>query len=124
MDNGVMRGIRYAWVAKSVAAGLTIAALLALPALAKTIVGTNGPETLRGSKKGDRISARGGNDRLFGLAGNDVLDGGPGRDHVDGGAGSDRLKIRDNARDTAVCGPGRDTVIADRLDVVRSGCEN
>jgi hypothetical protein len=94
-----------------------------LPALASTIVGTNGPDTIRGTRGADRISARGGNDKVFGLAGDDVLSGGSGRDYVDGGGGSDRLSTRDGTRDTAVCGPGADTVVADRVDAVRADCE-
>jgi Ca2+-binding RTX toxin-like protein len=87
------------------------------------VVGTNRSETIRGTPKADRIAARGGNDRVFGLAGNDVLNGGPGRDVVSGGAGSDRLLLRDDNADTAVCGPGSDTVVADRADTVRADCE-
>lgn len=101
-----------------------MACFVALPAFAVTIVGTNGPDTLRGTSKADRINGRGGDDRIFGFAGDDVLTGGPGRDYVDGGAGSDRLLLRDGARDTAVCGVGRDTVIVDPVDVVRASCES
>lgn len=54
-------------------AGATLlAASLALPAAAKDIVGTNGPETLAGTNGADRIVGLGGNDRLQGLAGNDA----------------------------------------------------
>ena len=122
-DNRVMRERRRSRVARAVVGGCAVAFLLALPALALSIVGTNGRDTIRGTPGADRISARGGDDKVFGLAGDDVLIGGPGRDHVDGGAGSDRLLLRDASRDTAVCGPGRDTVVADRIDAVRADCE-
>ena len=99
------------------AALLTVAAaslVLELAALAAGIVGTNGAETIRGTAGHDRISGRGGND---------VLVGNGGRDVVDGGRGADRLSLRDGERDTAICGPGRDVVLADSADVVLGDCE-
>src|SRR5262245_16220806 len=104
--------------------GVATALLLAaLPAFARGIFGTDGPDTLRGTARADRISAGAGNYHLYGLGGNDVLIGGPGRDVVDGGAGSDRLVLRDGARDVARCGAGSDTVVADDLDTVWGDCE-
>ena len=97
--------------------------LIACPALALNIAGTNGNDSLRGTAKSDRINGRGGNDRILGLAGSDTLIGGPGRDLVDGGAGDDRLLVRDGVRDTANCGVGRDRVTADASDAVRANCE-
>lgn len=49
-----------------------LAALLALPAAAKNVVGTDSPETLTGTHGADRLLGLGGDDRLQGLAGNDV----------------------------------------------------
>jgi hypothetical protein len=92
-------------------------------ALAVRVVGTNGPDTLRGTAKADHLSGEEGNDRLFGLASNDVLVGGPGADRLDGGPGDDRLLVRDTARDRVVCGPGRDTVVGDQRDVAGADCE-
>jgi Ca2+-binding RTX toxin-like protein len=104
--------------------GLATALLLAaLPAFARGIFGTDGPDTLRGTAHADRISAGAGNDHVYGLGGNDVLIGGPGRDAVEGGAGSDRLVLRDGAGDVARCGAGSDTVVADELDTVWGDCE-
>ncbi len=85
-----------------------------LAALAAGIVGTDRPETIRGTAGPDRISGRGGNDVLIGNGGRDV---------VDGGRGADRLSLRDGERDTAICGPGRDVVLADGADVVLGDCE-
>jgi len=101
----------------------TASLVLTLAALAASIVGTNGPETIRGTPGADRISARAGDDRVFGLAGDDVLTGGLGRDVVNGGAGADRLLVRDGVRDIAGCGTGRDVVVADGADVVLGDCE-
>ena len=92
-------------------------------ALAIKVTGTNGPDTLRGTAKADRLSGGRGNDRLYGLAGNDLLVGGLGNDRLNGGPGNDRLVVRDTARDTVVCGPGRDTVIGDQRDVAAPDCE-
>ena len=82
----------------------------------------------------------GGRDRLSGGAGADVLHGGPGDDHLDGGPGDDHIHTgsgrnvvlaesgddvvdaRNGRRDVVDCGRGRDTVRADRQDVLR-GCE-
>jgi hypothetical protein len=104
----------------------------ARPAAGKTVRGGAGPNTLRGGSANDRLYGGAGNDRLFGGAGDDRLyggtgsdrlDGGKGRDLLDGGAGADVVTARDGARDTIRCGPGRDTVVADRIDVVARDCE-
>jgi hypothetical protein len=97
--------------------------LLATPAFATGILGTDRPETLRGTASADRIFARGGNDKVLGLAGGDVLAGGAGRDRVEGGRGADLLALVDGERDVAVCGPGKDAVAADVEDSVRADCE-
>jgi hypothetical protein len=102
---------------------IVVGLVVASSALAVKITGTNGPDTLRGTVRADQISGGQGNDRLYGLGGNDVLVGGPGRDQLSGGPGDDRLVIRDTERDTAVCGPGRDTVVGDQRDIAKSDCE-
>jgi Ca2+-binding RTX toxin-like protein len=93
--------------------------------------GTARADVLRGTAGRDRLDGRGGNDVLWGLggvdillggAGNDRLIGGAGKDQLLGGAGNDRLEARDHARDVVNCGPGKDTAVVDRVDVVR-GCE-
>jgi Ca2+-binding RTX toxin-like protein len=108
-----------------------------------TIVGTAGPDVLRGTSRRDVICGLGGDDRLFGSTGNDVLAGGggndrleggrgddrvfgggglddliggDGHDRLDGGAGDDLLIARDGRRDFVVGGPGRDEGILDRVD--------
>jgi hypothetical protein len=49
--------------------------------------------------------------------------GGPERDIGRGGAGNDTINVRDGQRDVVNCGPGRDNVTADEVDVVRN-CEH
>jgi HYR domain/RTX calcium-binding nonapeptide repeat (4 copies) len=93
--------------------------------------GTRRGDRLNGAADGDFLCGGAGSDRIRGLAGNDVLRGdagtdtidtGRGQDQVAGGSGNDLVKARDGARDTIDCGGGSDTVVADRLDVVRR-CE-
>jgi uncharacterized repeat protein (TIGR01451 family) len=110
-------------------------------AAANTMRGSARAETFRGRGGNDRIFGAGGNDRLFGDAGhdwlyggngidrlvggsgNDRLFGGAGRDLYEGGSGNDVVSARDKTRDTIRCGAGRDTVTADRVDVVARDCE-
>jgi len=101
------------------------------PAVPKTITGTaradklkgtKAPEIIRGGGGNDTIAGGGGADTLYGDAGNDRLDGGVGRDKVFGGKGNDAIVATDRAVDTIDCGAGKDTIRADRKDVVRN-CE-
>ena len=89
---------------------------------ANTLVGTASADVLRGSTSGDRISGTGGRDTITGRGGADCLNGGRGRDTISGGSGNDVIDARDGEVDTVSCGPGRDTVRADRRDRAR-GCE-
>ncbi len=103
---------------------MVFAVALAAPATvsALTLVGTAGPDLLRGSKQADKIFGLGADDRLYGFAGNDLIVGGPGKDKMYGGTGDDRLEARDGQRDVVDCGPGKDTAIVDTIDQVTS-CE-
>jgi len=89
------------------------------------------PDSLIGTRMGDRLSSlggaddlygRAGHDCLFGAGGSDLLDGGTGGDMISAGSGSDRVAARDGRRDSIACGSGWDVVVADRIDAVR-GCE-
>ena len=88
-----------------------------------TIVGTQGPDLLRGTSRRDVICGLGGNDTILAGRGNDVVYGGPGadvinggagRDTLRGGAGNDTLQARDGGRDILVGGAGNDLALADR----------
>jgi hypothetical protein len=119
-------------------------------ACANRFVATAGHDRLSGTPAGDRLVGRAGNDtlpgyaradcltggpghdvlfgdrgddRLRGGSGNDILVGGPGRDVLRGGAGDDVIRAADGQRDVVICGPGRDTVVADQRDVVHE-CES
>ena len=82
-------------------------------ALASELDGGPGHDRLTGGSHDDRLAGGSGADRLRGLGG---------RDHLMGGSGRDRLHARDRRRDRVDCGPGTDTAIVDRKDVVRR-CE-
>jgi Ca2+-binding RTX toxin-like protein len=55
--------------------------------------------------------------------GSDQIYGGAGRDTMRGGPGRDRIFAVDRTRDVILCGGGRDTVRADRVDRIL-GCES
>ncbi|HUG87547.1 MAG TPA: choice-of-anchor Q domain-containing protein [Actinomycetota bacterium] len=71
------------------------------------VVGTSGPDVLRGTEGVDGILALGGNDRVRGGGGNDGICGGPGRDRLIGGGGADRL-LGGGGNDVLKGGPGKD----------------
>ena len=72
-----------------------------------TIVGDDGPDRIRGTRRKDVIVANGGKDKIRGRGGKDRICAGPGKDKVSGGAGKDRL-LGGKGRDRLAGGPGRD----------------
>jgi hypothetical protein len=97
-----------------------------------TRTGSSKADVLRGTAAGDRILGKGGNDRILGKSGrdcllggtgNDKITGGPQADRISAGAGNDLVAAKDGVRDRINCGPGRDTVIADKKDKVSRTCE-
>ena len=102
-------------------------------------IGSDGPDTLRGTNGNDNLIGKGGNDRLFALRGRDTLLGGAGKDWVDthpvgfrsgdknllggpgndlvvGGRSSDKV-VGEEGNDFLIDGPERDV----KLDVVSGG---
>ena len=71
------------------------------------ITGDDGPNILDGGDGNDTITALGGNDTLDGEGGNDV---------VHAGAGDDRLFVSGAGVDSALGGPGSDTLAVDYRD--------
>jgi Ca2+-binding RTX toxin-like protein len=106
------------------------------------MAGTRFDDVLLGRAGADLIAAGAGADQVLGDAGNDTIDGGPGddwlegdegadritggpgADHVLAGPGNDTILVRDGTRDWVSCGSGRDTVVADRRDLVARDCEH
>jgi hypothetical protein len=80
------------------------------------LAGSAGRDRLLGGTANDKLTGGKGNDRLSGGPGNDTLSPGAGRDSIDGGAGNDTINSVDGVRESVECGPGRDTVRADRRD--------
>ena len=91
-------------------------------ARADRLSGGAGNDALSSGPRNDTLIGGSGHDRLFGGTDHDRLDGGSGPDAFDGGMGNDVLKSADRLRETVRCGPGRDTVVADRADRL-IGCE-
>ena len=109
-----------------VAASLVMASGVAL---AVDRVGTNGPDTLRGTDRADNLSGLGGGDTLLGKDGSDNLSGGPGKDvlfggderrpgagdkNLDGGGGND-VVLAGRGSDNASGGDGNDFMIDGNL---------
>jgi Tol biopolymer transport system component len=79
-----------------------------------SIGGGVGADVLRGTN---------GRDLVCGFDGNDRLNGGKGADRLFGGSGDDNVLARDGVFDVIGCGAGRDSVTADRSDLLGVDCE-
>src|SRR5215216_1784687 len=90
-------------------------------ALAVNKIGTDGPDTLRGSNGSDNIVSNAGNDFVSNPAGASRP-----RDKFSAGDGNDVIVIDNDpaARDLVSCGDGIDWVSADKKDAVAADCEN
>jgi hypothetical protein len=84
-------------------------------ALAVNKIGTDGPDTLRGTNKADNLIGKGGNDVLYALAGRDNLLGGKGKDWLLTGErralGGDKNSVGGPGNDGVTGGLGSDTVL-------------
>jgi Ca2+-binding RTX toxin-like protein len=108
-------------------------ALAALP----RIVGTDSGEQVNGTSNAEEIRGLGGSDEISDGLGADLIYGGTGADNLIGTAsdtsldrfygegGGDIFQPRNvpAAKDMVSCGPGTDTVYADKADVVGGDCE-
>jgi Ca2+-binding RTX toxin-like protein len=126
--------------AAGLAAALTASMLLATPAVAATVTGTSGDDTLVGTLSADVIKGLAGDDSMWGRRGGDVMQGGNGadrlsgmrgRDKISGGPGADRAYgQRDSdtiddaigaSVDVLSGGPGADRIFANFRDKVYGG---
>ncbi len=85
-------------------------------ALAVNKIGTNGPDTLRGTNRADNLLGKGGNDILYGLGGRDNLLGQAGKDVVIGGKeftylGGDKNLAGGSNNDVVIGGRGSDNIL-------------
>jgi Ca2+-binding RTX toxin-like protein len=80
-------------------------------------------EDIYGSSFADKLTGNFKANTIDGGAGNDKITGGKGTDGLYGGAGDDTINSKDSAVDTVDCGPGNDTVVADKQDIVKN-CEH
>jgi Ca2+-binding RTX toxin-like protein len=76
------------------------------------IVGTPGPDVLRGTAALERILGLGGDDRIDGGAGDDVIRGGPGNDTIRGGRKRGQELVHDERGELLYGGSGNDMLIA------------
>ncbi len=84
-----------------------------------------GDDVLHGGPGEDQIGGDKGDDVIYGDDGDDIwLQGGGGEDSLYGGKGDDLLDAeRDGHKDELHCGDGRDSYIADEIDLVADDCE-
>ena len=97
-------------------------------ALAVNRIGTDGPDTLRGTNGNDNLLGRGDNDILFALNGRDNLLGGPGNDWLDtrrmGFRRGDKNMVGGSGNDAVIGGRGSDNVLGEEgNDLVADGPE-
>lgn len=78
---------------------------------------------LRGGPRGDRLGGTPRPELVCGLGGADTITGSAGGDRLFGEEGDDRFLARDGEFDVVGCGRGRDSVVADQIDLVGHDCE-
>ena len=78
---------------------------------------------VRGGSHADRLAGKTGSELICGLGGDDSITGGAGSDRLFGETGNDRFFANDGEFDVVGCGAGRDSVVADRADLVGLDCE-
>jgi Ca2+-binding RTX toxin-like protein len=135
---GVAAGLALLGTVFAVSAGAATNDALEAPRchgrLAK-IVGTEGPDFLRGTPSRDVIWGGGGDDTILGSLGNDLIcggrgadliHGGRGNDEADGGAGDSDQVNGDLGDDKVLGGAGNDDEVAGDLgiDIVNGGAGN
>jgi RTX calcium-binding nonapeptide repeat (4 copies) len=84
--------------------------------------GGAGDDLLDGGAGNDTLTGSDGRDHLVGGTGGDTISGGARRDTVSAGAGNDTINAADDVAEAIDCGPGMDTVRADRRDRLKH-CE-
>lgn len=89
-----------------------------------TVTGADEADSLRNNTAmASTLSGGDGNDSLEGGPGNDTLRGNKGIDTLSGGGGDDLIDVRGDRGDIVSCGGGNDTARADASDLVATDCE-
>ncbi|SIS50466.1 beta strand repeat-containing protein [Phaeovulum vinaykumarii] len=88
-----------------------------VPAVAPSLIGTNGPDDLLGTADHDLMRGLGGDDVIEAEDGDDTIEGGSGHDTLNGGDGND-LILAGTGSDIILGGAGDDTIGADDVNLV------
>jgi Ca2+-binding RTX toxin-like protein len=91
--------------------GLVISLVVAVPAGALRVEGTDGDDVLIGTPDSDLIVARAGDDVVYARAGNDTVKPGPGDDELHLGPGHDAVWYTGEGDDVVYGGQGREWVV-------------
>ncbi|MEH2326844.1 MAG: calcium-binding protein [Nostoc sp.] len=78
------------------------------------VIGTNGPDIIKGDSQNNQLTGLAGDDLIDGRGGNDVIDGGLGNDTLIGGAGDDTF-TDSRGNDSINGGDGLDTADYSKL---------
>jgi Ca2+-binding RTX toxin-like protein len=96
--------------------------MVASPASARTVVGTNHHDHLDGRSTNDVLRGMAGDDLIHAMPGNDKVYGGPGKDAIYGGPGRDEMWGGDDGRpDHISANQGNDIIHARGSDYVDAG---
>ncbi|CAN5799484.1 hypothetical protein BH24ACT25_BH24ACT25_05630 [soil metagenome] len=88
----------------------------------RSVSGGPGDDALKGNRQDNTLIGRGGDDRLVGRGGRDTIVAFEGRDVVRAGRGRDHVLSASGSRTAVDCGPGFDSVSAERGDRLEN-CE-
>jgi Ca2+-binding RTX toxin-like protein len=116
---------------------MVLSAGVALASSPRVITGTEAGEQIKGTKAAETIYGLGGSDEITDGLGTDLVYGGKGKDNLIGyggdtsldrfygGSGDDLIQPGDRPalKDVVRCGPGTDTVYADKKDDISGDCE-
>jgi len=104
---------------------IAAAVMVAAPASARQVVGTDGSDHLDGRNSADVLRGRSGNDLIHAFPGNDHVYGGAGRDAIYGGPGNDQMwGGADGKPDHISSNQGSDVIHARGSDYVDAGFGN
>jgi Ca2+-binding RTX toxin-like protein len=89
----------------------------------ESLGGSPQADALRGDRRQNFLDGQRGDDKLVGRGGADTIIAFEGNDHVRAGRKKDIVVANGGQLTFVACGPGRDTVSADRRDRIGKSCE-